>query len=156
MEFQSVKQGVSDCGITAAVVALRGMRQRSLSSLNESGFIIHVQSTIYQVYLSAFILLKMAHLLRTVIQFTIVPTFSINFLTVFYGWLWKSNFLSGNHSYENFYLLTLHHRWNLFCSQVTFWWKAFVKKGLRQGCWKGFLKINRFNDCYTMSLLHFT
>lgn len=87
MEFQSVKQGVSDCGITAAVVALRGMRQRSLSSLNESGFIIHVQSTIYQVYLSAFILLKMAHLLRIVIQFTIVPTFSINFLMVFYVWL---------------------------------------------------------------------
>lgn len=43
MEFQSVKQdGVLDCGIRAAVVALRGMRQRPLSSLNESGFIIHV------------------------------------------------------------------------------------------------------------------
>lgn len=43
VEFQSVKQdGVLDCGVRAAVVALGGMRQRPLSSLNESGFIIHV------------------------------------------------------------------------------------------------------------------
>lgn len=129
MEFQSVKQDwVLGCGIRAAVIALRGMRQRPLSSFNESGFIIYVWPTVYQVYLFRFYTsaLKTVHLLSRVIHFNIGPASSINFLTLFYGCLWKSNFSSGNCSYEHFYLLTLHHRWNLL------WWKAFVKRAKTQ------------------------